>query len=65
MNGIPNKAIQNRKICFAKSGTSPRNRATNKSDNFFLANDWTVVVDANKQYAFPIQVALTALYPDI
>ena len=65
MNSIPNKGTQNKKICFAKSGTPPLKRSTNKSGILYSTNDWKVVTDCNKQYVFPIQIALTALRPDI
>ena len=65
MNSIPNKNTQNKKICFVKSGTPPPKRSTNKSGIWYSTNDWKVVTDCNKQYVFPIQIALTALHPDI
>ena len=65
MNSIPNKGTQNKKICFVKSGTPPPKRSTNKSGILYSTNDWKVVTDCNKQYVFPIQIALTALCPDI
>ena len=57
--------MQNKKISFVKSGTPPTKRATNRSGILFSVNDWKVVTDVKKQYVFPIQIALTALRPDI
>ena len=65
MNNIPNKVNQNWKICFVKSGTPPPKRTTNKSAILFLANGWKIVTDCNKQYVFPVEIALTAFHLDI
>ena len=61
MNGILNKVTQNKKICFVKSVTTPPKRVTNKSGILFLANNWKVVTDCNKQHVFSIQIAITAI----
>ena len=61
INGILNKVTQNKKICFVKSGTAPPKRVTNKSGILFLANDWKVVTDCNKQHVFSIQIAINAI----
>ena len=65
MNDIPNKVTQNKKICYVKSGTPPLKTTASKSGILFLANDWKIVTDVNKKYAFHIQIALTALCPGI
>ena len=65
MNSIPNKVTQKKKVCFVKSGTPPPKRTTNKSGILFLASNWKVVRDSNKQYVSSSQIALTTLCPDI
>ena len=65
MNGIPNKVIQNKKISFVKSGTPPPKWTTSRSGILFPANEWKVVTDVKKQYVVSIQIAPTALHPDI
>ena len=60
-NCVPNEISQTKKILFVKSGTPPLKRTTNKSGILFLANEWKVVADVNKQYTFLIQIALIPL----
>ena len=57
--------MENKKICFVKSGTPKPKRTTNKSGILFLTNGWKVVTDCTKQYVFPIQICLTAFPPGI
>ena len=55
MNGIPNKVTL----------VPHHQKGQLTYQVLFLANDWKVVTDCNKQYLFPIETALTALRPYI
>ena len=59
MDNIPDKVNQIKKICFRISGTPPPKMAPLTSLSFGF-NKW---LDFNKQYVFPIHIALTLLCP--